>query len=261
MVSSSNSLKFVFIGAGSSFFTMRLVGDILGEESIEGGQLVLVDLNDSLLEETKNAVAKLVRFAKGNFEISAQKDYRDALDGADFVFLTFATGGYARWKKDLEICTKHGVLQSVGDTIGPGGIIRTLRTIPVVLDIAAEMEKRCPDAWMINYSNPEGAVCLAIQKYTKIKSFGLCHGTPDMASWIAKEVFHVDPEKLEYRAAGINHLTWFTDLTIDGTNVYPNLITFKNYHIAIETEGMITRGMTVADFNHVGRRTQCSSCG
>ncbi|MDN3956460.1 hypothetical protein [Sporolactobacillus laevolacticus] len=224
MVSSSNSLKFVFIGAGSSFFTMRLVGDILGEESIEGGQLVLVDLNDSLLEETKNAVTKLVRFAKGNFEISAQKNYRDALGGADFVFLTYATGGYERWKKDIEICTKHGVLQSVGDTIGPGGIIRTLRTIPVVLDIATEMEKRCPDAWIINYSNPEGAICLAIQKYTKIKSFGLCHGTPDTASWIAKEVFHVDSEKLEYRAAGINHLTWFTDLTIDGTNVYPQLL-------------------------------------
>lgn len=91
------------------------------------------------------------------------------LPGTDYLFNTIATGGYERWKSDIEVSTKHGVLQSVGDTIGPGGIIRALRTIPVILDVAKTMEEICPDAWIINYANPEGAICLALQKYTKIK--------------------------------------------------------------------------------------------
>ncbi|WP_179037800.1 family 4 glycosyl hydrolase [Paenibacillus sp. URB8-2] len=217
-------LKFVFIGAGSSFFTMRLVGDILSEPSLQSGHLALVDIHEGLLNETKTAVENLVGYAGGKFTVSAHTEVKAALNGADFVFFTFATGGYERWKNDIEICTSHGVLQSVGDTIGPGGIIRTLRTIPAVLDIAGEMEKRCPGAWIINYSNPEGAVCLALQKYTKIKSFGLCHGTPDTARWIAEKVFQVDPARLHFRAAGINHLTWFTNLTLDGVDVYPQLM-------------------------------------
>lgn len=217
-------LKFVFIGAGSSFFTMRLVGDILGEKSLESGHLALVDPNEGLLRETKGAVERLVKHAGGKFTVSAHTDRNDALDGADFVLLTFAVGGYERWKKDIKTCTEHGVLQSVGDTVGPGGIIRTLRTIPEAVGIARDMERKCPDAWIVNYSNPEGSVCLALQKYTKIKSFGLCHGTPDTARWIAEKVFQVHPDRLQYRAAGINHLTWFTNLTLDGSDVYPQLM-------------------------------------
>lgn len=224
MLFNKKSFKFVFIGAGSSVFTMRLVGDILGEKSLERGHLALVDIDEKLLLETESAVKNLLSHSGRNFTVSAYTDFRQALDGADFVLFTFATGGYARWKKDIEICTRHGVLQSVGDTIGPGGIIRAMRTIPVVIEIAREMEKRCPEAWVINYSNPEGAVCLALQKYTKIKSFGLCHGTPDTAHWLANNVFKVSPERLKYRAAGINHLTWFTELSIDGEDVYPELM-------------------------------------
>ena len=224
MLFNKESLKFVFIGAGSSVFTMGLVGDILTEDSIKEGELVLVDIDKHILDEVSLAVKKLVDYTEKRFRVRAEVDFRNAIDGADFVFFTFAVGGYSRWKEDIEICTKHGVLQSVGDTIGPGGIIRTLRTIPVVVDIAREMEKRCPEAWIINYSNPEGAVCLALQKYTKIKSFGLCHGTPDTSNWLAKEVFKITPNRLRYRAAGINHITWFTDLAIDGEDVYPKLM-------------------------------------
>ena len=216
-------LKFVFVGAGSSVFTLRLIGDILKEESIVSGHLALVDIDEKLLMETEEAVRKLIAFSGRNFEITAHTKYQDALPGTDYLFMTIATGAYPRWQKDIEISTRHGVLQSVGDTIGPGGIIRALRTIPVVLDIAKEMEKICPEAWIINYANPEGAICLALQKYTKIKNFGLCHGTPDMAARLAKEVFGVDPERFTYRAAGINHLTWFTDMKVDGEDVYPIL--------------------------------------
>jgi alpha-galactosidase len=224
MLFNKKNFKFVFIGAGSSVFTMRLVGDILGEKCLEQGHLALVDIDEKLLLETETAVRNLLSHSGRNFTVSAHTDFTQALDGADFVLFTFATGGYGRWKKDIEICTRHGVLQSVGDTIGPGGIIRALRTIPVVIEIAREMEKRCPEAWVINYANPEGAVCLALQKYTKIKSFGLCHGTPDTAHWLANNVFKVSPERLKYRAAGINHLTWFIELSIDGKDVYPELM-------------------------------------
>ena len=216
-----NSLKFVFIGAGSTVFTLRLIGDILSEKAIVSGEIVLVDIDAVVLKETEEAVIRLLNYAGRDFKVSAYTDYKQAIPGADFVFMTIATGGYERWKKDIEICTGHGVLQAVGDTIGPGGIIRNLRTIPVIVDIAHEMEKLCPDAWMINYANPEGAICLALQKYTKIKNFGLCHGTPDTAKMIAKEVFDVPFERFDYRAAGVNHFTWITNMRIDGRDVFP----------------------------------------
>lgn len=182
-----------------------------------------MDLDEKLLRETEEAVKELVAFSGQEFEVTAHIDYKEALPGTDYLFNTIATGGYERWKSDIEVSTKHGVLQSVGDTIGPGGIIRALRTIPVILDVAKTMEEICPDAWIINYANPEGAICLALQKYTKIKNFGLCHGTPDMAKQLAEEVFKVPIERFTYRAAGINHLTWFTDMKIDGKDVYPKL--------------------------------------
>lgn len=215
--------KFIFLGAGSSVFTMRLVGDILREKSIPRGHFALVDIDGKVLKETEEAVRELVEYTGQDFTVSAHVDYKEALPGTDYLIDTIATGGYARWQKDIEVSTRHGVLQSVGDTIGPGGIIRALRTIPVIIDIAHEMERVCPDAWIINYANPEGAMCLALQKYTKIKNFGLCHGTPDMANRLAEEVFGVERERFTYRAAGINHLTWFTDMRIDGEDVYPLL--------------------------------------
>ena len=215
--------KFVFLGAGSTSFTLRLIGDILSEPCIENAHLALVDIDSEVLDIAEEAVGKFIRHVGRPFTYSKHTDFREALPGADYIFFTIATGKYERWKDDIRICTKYGVNQSVGDTIGPGGIIRTLRTIPVLVEVAKEMERVCPDAWIINYTNPEGAVCLALQQYTKIRNFGLCHGTPDTAHMLATEVFHVEPERLKFRAAGINHLTWFTDLTIDGQDVYPLL--------------------------------------
>ncbi|MGI6214818.1 MAG: alpha-glucosidase/alpha-galactosidase [Christensenellales bacterium] len=218
-----NRFNFVFVGAGSSVFTLRLVGDILSEDFIEGGEIRLVDIDSNVLTEVTEAVSLLVSKTKKKFKVSSFLHYKTALPGADFVMFTYAVGGYSAWKRDIAICTHFGVNQSVGDTIGPGAIIRILRSIPLAVEIAHEMEKVCPEAYIINYTNPEGAQCLAIQKYSSIRSFGLCHGTPDTAASLAKDVFGVAPEQLSYRAAGVNHLTWFTDLNIDGKDVYPHL--------------------------------------
>ena len=218
------SFNFVFIGAGSTSFTLRLVSDILHEDDfILSGELRLVDIVPAALDDAYDAVTKMVESSGRDFKVTKHPEYIDALPGCDFLFFTFVTGGYPSWKKDIDICTKHGVLQSVGDTIGPGGIMRTLRNVPVVYDIAKAMEKISPNAWVINYSNPEGALCLAISKYTNINTFGLCHGTPGTVHMLAHDVYKVPAEKLRYSAAGINHLTWITKLEIDGENVYPKL--------------------------------------
>ena len=218
-----DTFKFVLIGAGSSVFTMRLVGDILSEAAIRGGEIALVDIAEDALRQAKAGAEMLIRHAGKPFSVTAHASYHSALAGADFVFLVYAIGGYAAWKKDIEIATRFGVNQSVGDTIGPGAVIRILRTIPFTMELTREMEKVCPEAYAINYANPEGAQCLAIQKYTRIRAFGLCHGTPDTAQALARHVFHVEPSRFHYEAAGVNHLTWFTRMAIDDRDVYPDL--------------------------------------
>ena len=216
--------NFAFIGAGSTTFTLGLVSDLLHEpDIISGGELRLVDTDAEALDSAYGAVCMMVKQSGRPFTVSKHVDFREVLPGLDFIFFTFVTGKYPSWKVDIDICTRHGVLQSVGDTIGPGGIIRTIRNVPVVYEIAKEMEKVCPEAWAINYSNPEGALCLAIEKYTKIRTFGLCHGTPDTVKELAEEVLKVPPEHVDFRAAGVNHLTWITELRAYGKDVYPGL--------------------------------------
>jgi len=215
--------KFVFIGAGSTVFTLNLAGDILTEKSITGGSLVLVDIDEKKLKEAAQGVKELVAHTGKNFTVETHLHYSTALTDADFVFFIYAVGSIESWKEDIEICTAHRVLQSVGDTIGPGGMIRIMRSIPLALEIARKMEELCPYAYIINYTNPEGAQCFAIQKYSKIRCFGLCHGTPDLAEVLAEEVFKVEKHRFRYEAAGVNHLTWFTKMTIDGEDVYPGL--------------------------------------
>ena len=217
------TFNFAFIGAGSSVFTMCLVGDILREDFIEGGEIRLVDIDVPVLEEVTAAVKKVVAYSGKPITVKAFDHYKEALPGADFVIFTYAVGAYPAWQRDIATCTRFGVNQSVGDTIGPGAVIRVLRSIPLALEICHEMERVCPEAYIINYTNPEGAQCLAIQKYSKIRSFGLCHGTPDTARDLAEKVFRVDPARFHYEAAGINHITWFTRMEIDGEDVYPLL--------------------------------------
>jgi len=219
-----HDLNFAFIGAGSTTFTLALVSDILHEpDIIHEGELRLVDTDPDALEHAYNAVCVMIKQSGRHFKVTKHTDFREVLPGLDFLIFTFVSGKYASWKTDIEICTRHGVLQSVGDTIGPGGIIRTIRNVPVVYEIAKEMEKICPDAWAINYSNPEGSLCLAIEKYTKIRTFGLCHGLPNLIESLAEVVFKVEPERAKFRGGGINHMTWITELTVDGVDAYPTL--------------------------------------
>ena len=216
--------KFMFIGAGSTTFTLGLVSDILHEgDFIKSGELRLVDVVPESLDDAYDAVCAMIKTAGRDFVVSKHLNFKEAAPGVDFAFFTFVTGGYRSWKTDIDICNKYGVTQTVGDTIGPGGLIRAVRNVPVVLEVCRELEKVSPEAWAINYSNPEGALALALEVYTNIKTFSLCHGTPGTAAMLANRAFGVSPDRLKFSAGGINHLTWLTELKLDGVDVYPIL--------------------------------------
>ena len=180
--------KITFIGAGSFGFTRELVRDILTFPALADSTIALMDINDERLAFAKAAVEKII--AAGNYpaKVVATKDRAEALKGADGVLCTILAGGVNVWRHDIEIPKKYGVDICVGDTRGPAGVFRALRTIPVMLDIVKDIERYCPDAVFLNYTNPMAMLCRAMQGQSKIKVTGLCHsvqGTAEMlAEWI-----------------------------------------------------------------------------
>src|SRR5437763_15391259 len=154
--------------------------------------------------------------------IEATTDRRAALDGADFVAVTISSGGFTSMAHDLEIPERYGVRQSVGDTCGPGGINRSLRNIPVLLDIARDMEQQCPDAWLLNLTNPMTCLTRAINRETSIKAVGLCHEVVIM-SWIVAMALAVAADEVGFSISGVNHLPWITKLTVGGDDGFEAL--------------------------------------
>ena len=214
--------KIVLIGAGSTKFTCRLVNDILLTPSGADAHIVLVDINAERLAQAGKLVRAIVARNKASARVELATDRKLALPGAHFVINTILVGGMEPYAADIEIPARYGVLQCVGDTLGPGGVFRGLRTIPVVLGICRDMEELCPDALFLNYTNPMAIVCMAIAQASGIRHVGLCHsvqGTSEMlARWIGAPY-----EEVGYRVAGINHLAWFLSFTWKGADAYPLL--------------------------------------
>jgi len=212
--------KIAFIGAGSFGFTRGLVKDILSFPALADSTIALMDIDDERLAIIKNAVEKII--AAGNYPASviATKDRAEALQGADGVLCTILSGGIDVWRNDIEIPKKHGVNINVGDTRGPSGIFRALRTIPVMLDLCKDIEKYCPDAIFLNYTNPMAMLCRAMLEQSKVQISGLCHsvqGTAEMlAKWIGAPI-----EEITYRCAGINHQAFYLDYKWNGKDAYP----------------------------------------
>ncbi|HET59429.1 MAG TPA: alpha-glucosidase/alpha-galactosidase, partial [Chloroflexi bacterium] len=212
--------KITFIGAGSFGFTHNLVRDILTFPLLEDATLSLMDINAERLEFAQKAVEKIIN--QGNYpaKVEATMDRATALEGADIVICTILAGGVDVWQYDITIPKEFGVDTNVGDTRGPSGVFRALRTIPVMLDIARDMEKYCPNATLLNYTNPMAMLCRAMQRETSIKLTGLCHsvqGTAEMlAGWIGAPM-----EEITYTCAGINHLAWYLDYRRNGVDAYP----------------------------------------
>lgn len=212
--------KFTFIGAGSFGFTRKLVKDILSFPALKECEIALMDIDKERLSYIEKAVNKIVDYGNYPAEVTATTDRKKALKDADGVLITILQGGVQVWRKDIEIPKKYGVDINVGDTRGPAGIFRALRTIPEMLDIARDVEKYCPQAMVLNYTNPMAMLIRAIQVETDIKITGLCHsvqGTAAMlANWIGAPM-----EEVTYFCAGINHLAWFLEYEWNGQDAYP----------------------------------------
>ena len=215
--------KFAFIGGGSFGFTRTLVKDLLTFPAFRGAEIALMDIDEERLGYIQQACEKIVRAGNYPAKVTATTDRVEALKGADGVLCTILSGDVEVWKHDILIPKKYGIDINVGDTRGPSGIFRALRTIPVMLDICADIEKYCPNAIFLNYTNPMAMLCRAMQeKFPNLKITGLCHsvqGTAEMlANWVGADI-----KDVTYTCAGVNHQAFYLDLKWNGKDMYPLL--------------------------------------
>ena len=212
--------KIAFIGAGSFEFTRKLARDIFTFLLLRDAEIALMDIDAERLDFSYRALKRIVELGNYPAKVTATLDRVDALRGADAVLVTILAGGTDVWRHDIEIPKQYGVDINVGDTRGPAGIFRALRTIPVMLDIAGDMARYCPNAVMLNYTNPMAMLCRALQRATSIRVTGLCHSVQCTAMMLARWIgapFH----EITYTCAGINHLAWYLKYEWNGRDVYP----------------------------------------
>lgn len=214
--------KIVLIGAGSAVFTKGLIADFIQSEFGEW-EIALCDINPQILESITRLAKKMVEQKKSDIIISSSTDRTDLLPGADFVVTTIAVGGRRAWEQDVKIPRKYNIYQPVGDSIMPGGISRAQRMIPVMVEIAKDIERLCPDAYFFNYSNPMTAIVTAVRRATNVKIIGLCHGVIYGEKYLAK-MLGVDVKRLTTIGVGLNHLTWLYDIRVDGKDVHQELL-------------------------------------
>ena len=212
--------KITFIGAGSLGFTGELVRDVLTFPLLEDATISLMDINPERLEWAKKGVEKLVAAGNRPAKVEASLDRAEALKGADVVLTTILAGSTEVWRHDIEIPKKYGVDINVGDTRGPSGIVRFLRTINPMMDIVRDMEKYCPNAVLLNYTNPMAMLCAALQRQTFIPVTGLCHSVQGTAMMLA-EWIGARYEDIDYLCAGINHQAWYLEYKWKGVDAYP----------------------------------------
>ena len=214
--------KVVFIGAGSFGFTRNLVRDLLTFDNLNSTEIALVDINRQRLNFARRACQKLVDQGGYRATVTAITDRREVLKGADAVCVTILRGATSVWQHDILIPKKYGIDTNVGDTRGPSGIFRALRTIPEMVAIARDMEQLCPRAIMLNYTNPMAMLCHAMQQETDIQLTGLCHSVQGTAAMLERWL-GLKPGQMDYQCAGINHMAWYTKLEHKGRDLYPKL--------------------------------------
>ena len=201
--------KIALIGAGSTVFAKNLITDILNFPELAGSTLALMDIDETRLHTTGLVAQRIARNLGVNPTIAATLDRRAALDGADYVIVMFQIAGYKPGTViDFEIPKKYGLRQTIADTLGIGGIMRALRTIPVLIDVCRDMEELCPDATLLNYVNPMAMNMWAIQRASKIKSVGLCHSVQGTAGQLAEDI-GIPIAEINYLCAGINHMAFY----------------------------------------------------
>lgn len=214
--------KVVLIGGGSYAWAPQFIRDLITTPALQGSVIVLHDIDPAPLELMYTLAQKLIASQTSSCQLEKTTVLEEALPGADAVILTITTGGLEAMRADIEIPQKHGIYQSVGDTVGPGGLARALRNIPVVVEIAQAMARCCPDAWLLNYTNPMTTLCRAVTRETPIRTVGLCHEFLGMKQAL-QQIFEAAPDEIEARVAGINHLIWILELKVRGQDTFPKL--------------------------------------
>jgi alpha-galactosidase len=243
------SERIVLIGAGSAVFTRGLVADLirLGIQA----DLALVDVDPHALRVAESLTRKMIQAQNARLTVHASLDRRDVLKNATAVICTVGVGGRRAWEQDVFIPRKYGIYAPVGDTVGPGGSSRALRMIPALVDIACDVLDLAPNALFFNYSNPMAAICRAVHKVTGANVIGLCHGVQRVASIIAE--FLGEPLKeIQFTAIGINHLTWFTQISLRSEDAMPKLRAFAEQRIAagVPRDAMPTYPFAAMDWPH-----------
>jgi len=212
--------KISLIGAGSVVFARRLFQDLVSTPSLDGSTVSLMDVDASRMEAISDFARRLIKDSGSRVTVEETGDRHESLDGADYVLLTIRVGDDPAI--DLGIPRKYGIDQAVGDTIGPGGVFKALRTAPVLLDICHDMETLCPDAWLLNYTNPMAISSWAISEDTSVNALGLCHSVQHTTERLAGYI-GATPEDVSAWVAGINHMAWFLRFERDDHDAYPDL--------------------------------------
>ena len=216
--------KIAMIGAGSLVFCQTLSKDILATEALRDSELCLMSRTRPKLDRMEGYVQRLIDDNALPARVWSTLDRREALKDADYVIVMIQVGGVDAFKVDYEVPLRYGVDQCIGDSLGPGGIFRGLRTIPVLVDIVRDMDELCPGSVMLNYANPMAACCLALGKVSNLPFIGLCHGVQTTLDLISRYV-DVPKDQIDYLCAGINHMAWFLSIRDkrDGRDLAPIL--------------------------------------
>jgi alpha-galactosidase len=209
--------QITIIGGGSYQWGPTLIGDVLNTPSLRECHLVLEDADPAPLPTMQAFAEKMIAATGAKATVTTTTDQREALRGADFVVVTISTGGFTSMRHDLEVPWRHGIRQSVGDSVGPGGISRSLRNIPVLVGIARDMQEICPDAWLLNITNPMTCLTRAVCKATTVKAVGLCHEVYHFREQLAP-VMEIDAGDIRLTITGVNHLPIITAIDAAGTD-------------------------------------------
>jgi alpha-galactosidase len=215
--------KIAFIGAGSAVFTRNLVGDVLRFEELADSTIALMDIDAERLRTAEVVTQRLARGLGAPATVQSTLDRREALDGADYVVTSFQIGGYRPATViDFEVPKRFGLRQTIADTLGIGGIMRGLRTIPVLLDVCRDMEEMCPDALLLQYVNPMAMLCWAVAEASSVRTVGLCHSVQHTAGELSHDL-GISRDEVSYHVAGINHMAFFLEFSRNGEDLYPAL--------------------------------------
>jgi alpha-galactosidase len=214
--------KITMVGAGSAVFARQIITDLLAVDNLESGVFALVDIDSIRLDLARRIAERLVQLSGKKWKVEASTNRRDVLPGTDFVVNSIEVAGLQNVRADYDIPLRYGVDQCIGDTIGPGGIFKALRTGPAWLEIVADAARLAPEAWILNYTNPMSILTLAAARSTGQPVVGLCHSVQGTSRLLA-EYLQVPYDELKWQCAGINHNAWFTKLEHKGVDQYPRL--------------------------------------